>query len=165
MNGSWSICRGNHRCLLEIEGDLLPYRLAVHREELWGLTIGLFLNGEKKHTIPWQSDLRAWRKAQRSPSSSTSMGDGSLSLSTSMGQRSPSLSTSMNQRFPFVSTSMEKGSEISILAYDHGSEISILVYEHGEWSCFFLIEKIDPLDSIILTRSFDPPSQIFLYTM
>jgi hypothetical protein len=24
---------------------------------LWGLSIGLFLNGEKKLTIPWQRDL------------------------------------------------------------------------------------------------------------
>ena len=31
------MCRGNHRSLVEIEGDLLPYRLAVHREGLWGV--------------------------------------------------------------------------------------------------------------------------------
>ena len=26
---------GNHRCLVEFEGDLLPYRLAIHREGFW----------------------------------------------------------------------------------------------------------------------------------
>ena len=109
------------------------------------------------------------------------MGHGSPSLSTSMGQRSPSLSTSMGLGFlslstcmgrgsPSLSTSMD-GSWISILVYEHGSEISILVYDDGrespslstsmenDLSCpsvFFLIEKIDPLDSIFLTRSFDP---------
>jgi len=109
---SWSICRGNHRCLVEIEGDMLPHRLAVHREELWCLSIGLFFNGKKKLTISWQSDLSilVYEHGARSPSLSTSMEKGSQrspSSSTIMGQESPSLSTSMGQRFPFVSTSME----------------------------------------------------------
>jgi hypothetical protein len=77
---------------------------------------------------------------------------------------------------------MEKGSEISILVYDHGSGVSILVYDHRSGvsilvyehgseisilstsmendlsypSVFFLIEKIDPSESIFLKRSFDP---------
>jgi hypothetical protein len=58
------------------------------------------------------------------------------------------------------------GRVLSILVYEHGSEISILV-GHGspylstsmenDLSCpsvFFLIEKIDPSESIFLTRSF-----------
>ena len=32
-----------------IDLNLLPYRVAVLREGLWGLSIGSFLNGEKKH--------------------------------------------------------------------------------------------------------------------
>ena len=72
MNGSWSICRGNHRSHVEIEGDLLPYRLAIHRGGLWGLTIGLFLNGEK--SSPFHGKVI------------------SPSLSTSMALKSPSSS-------------------------------------------------------------------------
>ena len=30
-------------------GNSLPYGVATHKEGLWGLTIGSFLNGEKSH--------------------------------------------------------------------------------------------------------------------
>ena len=84
----------------------------------------------------------------------TSMGQGSPSLSTSMGLRdlhpclrawrngqgSPSLSTSMDLGSPSLSTSMEEDLSCP--------------------SVFFLIEKIDPLESIFLTRSNRSSSQI-----
>ena len=90
MKGYWSICRGNHRSQVEIEGDSLPYRVAVHREGLWSLTIGSFLNGEKRHhsIANWSLHpcLRAWRKGQHE-----------------YRQGSPSLSTSMEEDLSFPS--------------------------------------------------------------
>jgi hypothetical protein len=121
--------------------------------------------------------------SQRSPSLSTSMGHRDLHpclRAWRKGQRSPSSSPIMGLRdlYPCLRAWV---SRISILVYEHGSEISIRVYEHGSRgspslstsmendlyrpSVFFLIEKIDPLESIFLTRSLDPPSQIFLHTM
>jgi hypothetical protein len=41
----------------EIIDPEFRYRLAVHREGLWGLTIVSFLNGKKKLIISSQSDL------------------------------------------------------------------------------------------------------------
>ena len=100
MSGSWSIYRGNHRCLVEIEGDLLPYRLAVHREGLWGLSIGLFLNGEKKLTISWQSDL------------SILVYEHGLQISILVYEHGSEISILV----------YEHGSEISILVYEHGGK-------------------------------------------
>ena len=75
--------------------------------------MGSFLNGEKKLTIPWPSDLSILVYEHGSP-------------------RSPSLSTSMDLRPPSLSMSME--------------------IDLSRPSVFFLIEKIDPLESIFLTR-------------
>ena len=77
---------------------MLPHRLAVHREGLWGLTIGSFLNGEKSSPFHGKviSPSLSTIMDLKSPSLSTSMDLGSPSLSTSMGQRSPSLSTRMD---------------------------------------------------------------------
>ena len=77
-----------------------------------GISILVYEYGERIRDL--HPCLRVWRKGLGSPSSSTSMGRGSLSLSTSMEND---------------------------LSYP---------------SVIFLIEKIVPSESIVLTRSLDP---------
>jgi hypothetical protein len=121
MNGYWSSCWGNDRFHIEIEGDLLPYRLAVHREGLWGLCIGLFLNGKKSSPFHGKAI---------SPSLSMSMGLRDLHpcLQAWIRDLHPCLRAWVTDLHSYLRAWV---SRISILVYEHGSEISIRVYEHG----------------------------------